>query len=65
VSGADGVKENLVRSLLENLKEADCLADLGVDGEYIRIDLNARGWQGLDWIYLALDRDTVMKLRGA
>jgi len=56
-NGADGVKKNVIRSLLENLKEANCLADLFVDGEYIRIDLKARGWQGLDWIYRAQDRD--------
>jgi hypothetical protein len=56
-NGADGVKKNVVSSLLANLKEADCSADLVVDGEYIRIGLKARGWQGLDWIYLAQDRD--------
>jgi hypothetical protein len=57
-NGADGVKINVVRCLLENLKEPDCVADTDVDEEYIRTDLKARGWQGLDWIYLAQDRDT-------
>jgi hypothetical protein len=57
-NGADGVKKNLVRCLLGNLKEPGCVADIDVDGEYIRIDMKARGWQGLDWIYLAEDRDT-------
>jgi len=50
-------KKKVVRNLLENLKEEDCVADLFVAGEYIRIDLKVRGWQGLDWIYLAQDRD--------
>ena len=57
-SGADGVKKNVVSCLPENLKEPDCVADIDVDGEYIRIDMKGRGWQGLDWIYLAQDRDT-------
>ena len=43
-NGADGVKKNVVRRLLENLKKVDCVADLDVDGEHIRIDLKSRGW---------------------
>ena len=54
-NGADGVKKNVIVCLLENLKEPDCVADLDVNGEYIRIDLKAKRWQGLDWIYLAQD----------
>jgi hypothetical protein len=58
-NGADGVKKNVVMCLLENLKVPDCVADLYVNGEFIRIDLKAQKWQGLDWIYLAQDRDTL------
>jgi len=56
-NGAGGVKKNVVTSLLENLKKADYVTDLFVDGEYIRINLKASGWEGLDWIYQAQDRD--------
>jgi hypothetical protein len=35
---------------LENLKNTDCLEDLGVGG---RIDLKEVGWNGRDWVNLA------------
>jgi hypothetical protein len=38
---------------LENLKERDHFEDLKVDGR----DLRQTGWEGVDWIHLAQDRD--------
>jgi len=55
---------------LENLKERDHLEDVGIGRKIIRMDLSETGWESVDWICLALDRDlwqaivnTVMNLR--
>jgi hypothetical protein len=40
---------------LENLKGRDHLEDLYVDN--IRINLRETGWEGVDWMHLAQDRD--------
>jgi hypothetical protein len=51
-----------------NVKERDYSEELGVDG--IRIDLKELGWEEVDWMHMAQDRDhwqaplnTVMNLR--
>jgi len=43
--------------LLENLKRRNHSEDLGIDGDNIRMDLRKMGWEGVDWIHLAQDRD--------
>jgi hypothetical protein len=44
--------------LSENLKGRDHSEDLGVDGKIIlEWILRELGWKGVDWIYLAQDRD--------
>jgi hypothetical protein len=52
-----------------NLKESDCLGDVIVDAR-IKVDINDKGWDAIDLIYLVQDRDiwpavvnTIMKLR--
>jgi hypothetical protein len=39
--------------LLENLKERDHMEDTDIDG----MDLWEIGWEGVDWMHLAQDRD--------
>jgi hypothetical protein len=42
----------------ENLKGRESWEDLGIDWEYnIRMSLGEIGWEGVDWINLAQDRD--------
>jgi hypothetical protein len=56
---------------LENLKERDLLEDIGVDRRMIlKCTLKKRGWESVDWIHVAREReqwpavlDTVMGLR--
>jgi hypothetical protein len=54
---------------LGNLKGRDYLEELNVDGN-IRMGLREKGWEVVDWIHLAQDRDqwwalvnTVINLR--
>jgi hypothetical protein len=43
---------------LENLKGRDFLEDLDIDGESSIIMYRRElGWEGVDWIHLAQDRD--------
>jgi hypothetical protein len=43
--------------LSENLKGRDYLEDLLLDGKIIiEWFLGKEGWEGMDWMYLALDR---------
>jgi hypothetical protein len=44
---------------LENLKGRDHLQDKGIDGKIILgwMDLRETGWEGVDWIHLAQDRE--------
>jgi hypothetical protein len=55
---------------LENLKRRDHSEELGVDGKIVSEWILGKGWKGMDWMHLALDRDqwwvlvkTVIKLR--
>jgi hypothetical protein len=54
----------------ENVKGRDHSEDLGVDGKNIRLDLRGIGWEGVDGMHLAQEReqwralvDTAMNLR--
>jgi hypothetical protein len=47
-----------------------CPEDLGVDGDNIKMNLREIGWEGVNWIHVAQDREwrlvlviTVMNLR--
>jgi len=42
---------------LEYLKDRDHLEDLGLSGKIIQMDLREIGWEGVDWLHLAEDRD--------
>jgi hypothetical protein len=42
---------------LEIVKGREHLEDLGVDWDDIRMDLKEIGWQIVDWMHLAQDRD--------
>jgi hypothetical protein len=42
---------------LGNSRERDHLEDLGVDGSKYKLVLKDRGWEGVDWIRLAQDRN--------
>ena len=46
-----------------NLKERDHLKDLGVDS--IKIDPIDTGWEGVDWTYVAQDRNKCQALLNA
>jgi len=55
---------------LENLKGRDHSEDLVINGKNIRMDLGETGWEFVDWVRVARDRDqcralvnAVMKLR--
>jgi hypothetical protein len=39
------------------LKEGDWVEDLGLYGRMIKMNGKGRGWNGVDWINLVLDRD--------
>jgi hypothetical protein len=39
------------------VKGRDHSEDLGIDRKIIRMDLREIGWEGVDWIHLAQDRD--------
>jgi len=42
----------------ENLKGRDHAEDVGVDGEDdIRMDFREIGWEGVNWMHLAQDRN--------
>jgi hypothetical protein len=67
-----GKKRNLYKSLIGIINRRDHMEDLCTDGRVILItlDLKKIGWECVDWIHLAPDRDqwralvnTVMKLR--
>jgi len=42
---------------LEKLKARNHSEDLEVDGDDIRMDLREIGWEGMNWMHLAQDRD--------
>jgi hypothetical protein len=42
---------------LENLKGRDHSEDLGVEGYSIRMDVREVGWEGVDRIHVAQDKD--------
>jgi hypothetical protein len=46
----------------ENPKGGDHSVDLDVDGKTFRIDIRDLRWEGVDWIYLAQDRDQWLAL---
>jgi hypothetical protein len=55
---------------LETLKGGDQLENLDIGGKNVGMDLRETGWEDVDWIHLAQDRDqwwavvnTVMNLR--
>jgi hypothetical protein len=61
-----------IGSFWKYLRERDHLEGIGIDGRTMKIDLKKTGQEGMDWIYLAQDRDkwrdvvsTVMDLRVA
>jgi hypothetical protein len=41
----------------EDLKGRDHWEDLGVNGKNIRMVHRERGWEGVDWMHVAQDRD--------
>jgi len=43
--------------LLENLKEREHSKDQGTDGKILEWMLTDIGWEGMDWMHLAWDRD--------
>jgi hypothetical protein len=44
--------------LVESLKRKNNLEDLRIDGMMmIKMHFKDMGWEGVDWIYLAQDRD--------
>jgi len=40
-----------------DLKGRDNSEELGMDGKYIRMDVGEIGWEGVDWIHVAQNRD--------
>jgi hypothetical protein len=42
---------------LENLKKRDHFEDLGINGKIIFLDLRKIGWEGVNWMHLAQERD--------
>jgi hypothetical protein len=48
---------NAYKIWLENQKGWDHSENLDIDGDNIRTDLREIGWEGVDWMYLARDRD--------
>jgi hypothetical protein len=48
---------NACKILVGKPEGRDHLEDLGVDGKTIRLDLRQIRWEGVDWMYLAQDRN--------
>jgi hypothetical protein len=53
-----------------NVKRRDLSEDQGINGKNFGMDLRETGWEGVDWMHLAQDRDqwwavlnTVMNLQ--
>ena len=42
---------------LENLKERDNFGQLGINRDNVKMDLKETGWEGVDWMDLAQDRN--------
>jgi hypothetical protein len=42
---------------LGNLEGRDHSEDMDVWEDYVRMDLEEMGWEGVDWMHLAQDRD--------
>jgi hypothetical protein len=56
--GTLGGEEKDIGSWVENLKEGNCMDDLGVDGRIIfKLIFKKTGWGDVDWIHLAQDMD--------
>jgi hypothetical protein len=43
--------------LFENMNGRDHLEYLGIDGRILEWILGKRGWEGVDWMHLAQERD--------
>jgi hypothetical protein len=52
-----GEMRNAYKILVGKLEGKNHLEDQGIDGKTVRTDLMKRGWEVVDWLHLAQDKE--------